>query len=219
VTAENQATVFCTGNGVTISPDMRRRSLVAELHLEVERAEDRKFKRTIELPTLMELRPKLLSALWSLVKYWNMQGRPEPSRTHSAFPSWAEIIGGIVEAAGFPCPFETGKIAATADPDSEDMHSLVHAMAEATRINYSFGELIALGHENGLFEHVIGSTDDDLARREKSMFSKLLGRYDHRLVAKYRFIVEGKGKTRRYRIEDGNGGHGQNGVSVETSQL
>ena len=41
----SMATVFVTANGATFSLDMRRRSLVVELHLEVERVEDRPFRR------------------------------------------------------------------------------------------------------------------------------------------------------------------------------
>jgi hypothetical protein len=42
--------VFLTGNGATVSPDMRRRALFAELFLGVERAEDRIFKMRLEAP-------------------------------------------------------------------------------------------------------------------------------------------------------------------------
>lgn len=213
LTGENLATVFCTGNGMTVSPDMRRRSLFVELRLEAERAEDRQFKRTLDLATLLEMRPQVLAALWSMVKNWDALGRPGPSRGHSAFPSWANIIGGIVEAAGFSCPLETPNITAAADPDSEDMQKLVQSMAD-TEAPRKFSELIELAHEHGLFEHLIGTGGEELGRREKSAFSKMLGRYDRRLVLKHRFIVEGKGKTRLYKVENGNGRHGQNGVPV-----
>ena len=59
-------------------------------------------------------------------------GRPQPSRSHSAFPAWASIIGGIVEAAGFACPFETARIAIVADEDGEGMRQLVAAMTPVT---------------------------------------------------------------------------------------
>lgn len=44
-TGRNLATLFVTSNGCRVSPDMRRRSLFIELHLEAERAEDRIFRR------------------------------------------------------------------------------------------------------------------------------------------------------------------------------
>src|SRR5262249_21314337 len=94
---ENLMTVFVTGNGCTVSPDMRRRSLFVELFMENERPEDRKFQRILDDAVLLDLRPRILAALWALVREWDAAGRPKPSGTHTAFPRWAEIIGGIVE--------------------------------------------------------------------------------------------------------------------------
>jgi hypothetical protein len=233
IIAPNLATVFITGNGLTVSPDMRRRSLFVELHLAEERAEDKVFKRTLDDPTLLELRPKVLAALWALVKHWDTQGRPTPLRSHSAFPSWANIIGGIVEAAGFGCPLERVNVAAAADPDGDDMRSLVSAMAQrlppqgrrAGKTEWSFGELLKLAQDTGLFENILGTAGDNVeieddesvkstfgwqrdgvGRKEKSTLARVLVRYDRRLVSgedrrPYRFVVEGKGHARRYAIE------------------
>ena len=213
ITAENLATVFVTGNGVTVSPDMRRRSLFVELHLEAERAEDREFKRLLDLPTLLAMRPKILAALWAMVKHWDASGRPSPSRSHSAFPSWANIVGGIVETAGFACPLETPHVAAAADPDGEDMRRLVSAMGGKDS-PLAFSELVELARAHGCFEGVIGD-QGELGRKEKSTLARLLTRYDRRLVANHRFIVEGKGKTRLYKAVVGHGDMVGHGVSVQ----
>jgi hypothetical protein len=199
---------------------MRRRALFVELHLEVERAEDRRFAQILDAPTLLDMRPKLLAALWALVKYWDTQGRPEPSRSHSAFPSWAKVIGGIVEAAGFGCPLETAHVIATADPVAEDMRSLASALATfATGLTFS--ELVKLTREHGLFEAFIGRADDgELSRSEKTTFGRLLTSYDRRLVLRFRFLVEGKGKTRRYRVEGGgNDRDDRNDISDKKNSL
>ena len=52
---ENLMTVFVTGNGCTVSPDMRRRSLFVKLFMEDECAEDRKFKRVLDDATVVAL--------------------------------------------------------------------------------------------------------------------------------------------------------------------
>jgi hypothetical protein len=214
VNGDNLATVFVTSNGVTVSPDMRRRSLFADLHLEEERAEDKSFKRDLELPQILKLRPEILAALCAIVKNWDSKGRPQPSRGHSAFPAWANICGGIVEAAEFGCPFQTADVIASADPDSEDMRKLASEMANDPS-EWTFGRIVQAARDNGLFERIIGTDDRDLDRPQKSALAKLLGRYDHRLIRNHRFFVEGKGKTRRYRVEPGNGGNGGNGPSGE----
>ena len=66
-TGENNVTVFLTGNGCTVSPDMRRRSLFCELFIREERAEDRNFNQSLEVRQLIEQRGDILSALYALI--------------------------------------------------------------------------------------------------------------------------------------------------------
>ncbi len=197
ITADNLATVFITGNGLTVSPDMRRRSLFVELHLEAERAEDRQFRRPLDLPALLAMRPKILGALWSMVNHWNTQGRPAPRRSHSAFPSWANVVAGIVEAAGFACPLSTANVTAAADQDGDDMRQLVKAMA-ANCEPIPFADLVTLARGLGCFEAIIGADEIELDRKAKAMLARLLVRYDRRLVGDHRFVIEGKGHARKY---------------------
>ena len=200
ITADNLATVFITGNGLTVSPDMRRRSLFVELHLEAERAEDRQFRRALDLPALLAMRPTILAALWSLVQHWDTQGRPAPSRSHSAFPSWANIVAGIVEAAGFACPLDTANITAAADPDADDMRSLAASMDNKDPL--SFADLVILARSLGCFETILGTEDaDELKHADRIKMARLLSRYDRRLVGDLRFIVAGKGHGRKFRVE------------------
>lgn len=219
IAGPNLATVFATANGCTVSADMRRRSLFAELHLDVERAEDRQFRRPLDLPTLLALRTKVLAALWSMVRHWDSNGRPGPSRSHSAFSSWAQTVAGIVEAAGFGCCLETASVAVAADQDGQDMRALVNAMAGNAE-PLSFSDLVTLAREQGCFESVIGNGDaDELKPSARSLLGKMLGRYDRRTVGDHRFIIEGKGHKRRYRLETvapiQQGQQGQQGLSVE----
>jgi hypothetical protein len=198
-TGENIASVFVTANGCTISPDMRRRSLVIELHLEAERAEDRQFGRPLDLPTLLALRPTILAACWSLVRHWHMQGQPSPSRSHSAFPKWAEVIGGIVQSAGFECPLNTANVAVAADEDGEAMRRLVEVMQPGTP--YMFAEIVELCQFNGCFDELVGKAGAELKNADRVTLARLLGRYDHRFIGDCRFVIDGKGHRRRYHIE------------------
>jgi hypothetical protein len=207
---ENLMTVFITGNGCTVSADMRRRALFVELFMENERAEDRKFSRVLDDATLLALRPQILSALWALVRKWDAAGRPNSSRTHTAFPRWAEVIGGIVEHAGYGCPLEIAEIPSAADVDGADMRELVKLLADGEP--QKFEELVVLSREKGLFERVIGS-DGELKPSDKSTLGKLLKRYDRRVFAEgRRFVVDGKGHSRTFRVvsetDDVHGRHG-----------
>jgi hypothetical protein len=45
------------------------------------------------------------------------------TRVSSSFPAWSNIIGAIVEHAGFGSPVEPAQIEAAADADGQDMWS------------------------------------------------------------------------------------------------
>ena len=192
---EHYVTVLITGNGCTVSPDIRRRSLFVELFMEQERAEDRKFERTLDDAALLTMRSDILAALWAFVREWNFAARPKPSRSHSSFPRWAEIIGGIVEFAGFGCPLETAEIQSASDIDGSDMGELVTALGSDP---VTFDEVVSLAREKGLFERLLAD-EGDLKPNAKSAFGKLLKRFERRIFRNgKRFIVEGKGHTRRF---------------------
>ena len=204
------ATVLITGNRLTISPDMRRRSLLVELFQSELRAEDRQFRRRLDDPALLELRPRLLAACWALVREWDAAGRPCASRSNSSFPRWCDTIGGIVEHAGFACPTAPAEVEGMADTDTRDITKLAQEMTEGYR--YTFADLANLAAEHGLFERHTNDrektkgekskgddTEGELSRSAKSAFAMLLKQYDRRLVSPgLRFTIEGAGKSRRY---------------------
>ena len=198
---ENNAVVFITGNGCTVSPDMRRRSLFCEVFLEVERAEDRVFQSNLEVPLLLERRSEILTALWELIQAWDKDMRPKPSRSNSSFLDWSKIIGGIVEHAGYGCPLETPQIEAAADQDGADMRALVKAIADGAQLRaVQFDEVVDAARAGGLFEWCI-PPGGELEPKPRATFANLLKGYDRRLIGGYRFSLLGKGRNRRFQVE------------------
>jgi hypothetical protein len=198
---ENNAVVFITGNGCTVSPDMRRRSLFCELFLEAERAEDRVFLNNLEVPTLLERRADILTALWALIQDWDKDMRPKPSRSNSSFTDWSEIIGGIVEHAGYGCALESPQIEAAADQNGSDMRALVKTIANGSQLKVvPFEEVVDAARAGGLFDWCI-PPDGDLDTKSKATLGKLLKSYDRRLIGGFRFALEGKGHARRFKVE------------------
>jgi len=197
---QNNVTVFVTGNGLTVSPDMRRRSLFIELHLPTERAEDRIFKNRLEVPQLLEKRMEILSSLWTLTKAWFDQMQPKPSRTHSAFPDWCDIIAGIVEFSGIGCPLEPPAESLSPDTDGADMRALVRiACTGSTASLFAFDELVTLCAEHGLFERLVNERGE-LDHKQKATLANLFRRYDRRQIGDFHFELAGKGRNRRYQI-------------------
>jgi hypothetical protein len=195
---QNNSTVFITGNGCTVSPDMRRRSLFFELFTDAERAEDRVFQNDLEVRVLLERRIEILSALWALLREGSEYS---PSRTHSSFPEWSRIVGGSVERAGFGCPIETPQIEAAADTDGADMRELVSAIADCSSLKaVPFDELVETARQNGLFGRMIVD-GVPLERKDKAALASLLKRYDRRLIGKFRFSLIGKGHSRKFQVE------------------
>lgn len=221
VTLPNNITVFATGNGATLTPDMRRRSLVCELHLSIERAEDRQFKRPLNVAVLKTMRPRILSACWSLVRHWDAQGRPQPSRSHSAFPEWAGTIAGIVEAAGYRCPLDTPITMFAPDEDGDNMRALVAAMKPARA--YDAAQLYALCRVEQIFTPLVGMHEGDMGKAQLSTMGRLLARYHNRLVGKSHFVIAGTGHARRFFAKtvssDQHGRMVEHGVSLDPLKL
>ncbi len=199
-TGKNNAVVFITGNGCTVSPDLRRRSLFIELFMEEDKLENRKFKKILNERVLLDCRQKILISLWSIVKAWDNAGRPKASRTHPSFPDWSMIIGGMSEHAGFGSPLINPILKEGGDKDVEDMSLFVkkiynvHPSKELT-----FVKLTKLAYHENLFERVFCG-EEELDRKGKTTFSRILKRYDRRIFGaeRLRFLIQSEGRNRRY---------------------
>lgn len=219
VRAENIATVFFTGNQSTHSTDIGERCLFIELFVEEADSRDRKFSRIIDDALLASsaVRSELCSALWSLVRAWDADGRPPPLAMLPGFEEWSKLVPAIIKCAGYGDAIERPDMKG-AESEPADMRSLVAALAppddEAFK-EYQFEELTAKLKELGLFDDAdflagrraadIYEEDGRVTRAGRSLFGKLFARYDRRLFhvagVRLRFLVIGRGDSRHYRIE------------------
>ena len=199
---EAGAVVLITGNQLTVSPDQRRRSLFVELFSEQLRAEDRVFKRNLDQSELLRLQPKILASLWALIRSWDESGRPEGSLSHASFNRWARVFGGILEHAGYANPVLRPEMDASGDRDTADMEKLCTLLQPGWP--YEFSGLVNVILEAGLFERATSERDEnDLTRKGKSILAKIIARFDHKIInATTRFVMEGKGHNRRYRLDE-----------------
>lgn len=209
VFVEHKSLAFITGNDVSLSSDLHRRTLIAELFMEHERSGDRIFKQPMDIHRLVQSRSVILSALWSLIRSWDEAGRPKSSKHNSDFMAWSEIIGGIVEHAGWCCPLIPADVDDAGDTEQADMRKLVTMMTSKAgfRDGLKFSKMEDLCRESGAFSRLVPPTDDDddddneMSGRNKVILSKIFRRYKNRILCgKWKFLVNGEGHTRTYSL-------------------
>jgi hypothetical protein len=94
-----------TGNGITLSPDLQRRSLMIDLLQRVSGAE-RQLPANVQLLdsaffASAENRRRGLAAAWALLREWDADGRPaRPGKLLGSFEQWTKVIPSIVYHAG-----------------------------------------------------------------------------------------------------------------------
>ena len=183
-TVEKQCLVFISGNGARVSPDMRRRSLVVDLEVVEARSEDREIKKPMGEPEILRDRPKILAALWAIIREWDARGRPEGSARHASFSVWSKMFGGMLETLGLPNPCVTGKL--DLDDTLRDMQKLVvealeQALDDLIGKTFTSSELLDFSRERGYFDWILSDEAperEDLKRQERSKFAKICDRFD-----------------------------------------
>lgn len=230
--AKKSTMLLVTGNNLSVSPDLQRRMLQCDLFIEAFDIQERRHKRELnpQVLTRPSVRGDFLSAFWAMIRHWDSLERPkagpegDPYRVAS-FADWSDIVGGIVQAAGFGNPLVRPAGDQRADTKTTHQMTLVDQLAgalsaETAVMEYKFEELIDCCMENELFPHMIegrqkpASSGEDpkfeLNARSSSRMGKMfteemagkLGRVyalpDGRRV---RFLKDGEGRAKRYRVE------------------
>ncbi|MGB8355154.1 MAG: hypothetical protein WCD79_14750 [Chthoniobacteraceae bacterium] len=199
---KKNSVIFITGNNCTLSGDMARRTLIAELFLAGDPGE-RTIEHHLDENRLLELRPQILAALFALVRSWADAGKPKPAKINPNFVVWSEVIGGIVEHAGFGSITEVAaNAAASIDTQVADMASLVKALFAKHRTEgVKFSEMVAIAREHKLFTGIL-VPGNELGRAEKTALGRLFSSFDQRMFGSgLRFVILGKGHARRYAVQ------------------
>ena len=188
----NLLTFIFTGNGATISPDLRRRLAIVELFLPEAKAEEHVFRHSMNLEDIILKRPLILSALWALVKAWSDHGSPPPAKSNMfGYRQWSQVVLGILEYHDWsdfkPMP---EKLEHSDDRETLAMHSLLSLMPEADP--YTFEQIVNEARDNDLFDWILAGQNSDLKPDARSSFGKLLKRYDQRL-----FVIKDDNDVRR----------------------
>ena len=190
-TSQNTASIFITGNYITVSPDMNFRCLTCDLFVAEANVLDRKIRMPIDDAWLMkaENRHAVLSALWAIVRYWDAAGRPKATAyLRQGFERWCETFGGLVMFAGFGNPLvPPDESELDVDNESCDMRALVMMMAkdvlsgEKRRMEFAFQSVVNMAYQAGLFDWILDGKESEgdyvLKPDANSKFGKLIKRY------------------------------------------
>ncbi|MFZ4695810.1 MAG: hypothetical protein ACOYMV_11850 [Verrucomicrobiia bacterium] len=189
--AENAITVFMTGNDCTVGPDMAYRCLICDLFVEEANARDRKsIKHLLDDAWLMERKNRhaILSALFAIERHWIAAGCPPPTGApRTGWEAWCNVIGGLVQFAGFGDCLAEASLDNAVDTETADMRALVKHLYDAmpageSQVEMPFQRIVNLCHEEGLFDWVMdGKVNDDgdfiLKPEYSGRFGKILKRY------------------------------------------
>ena len=107
-TGSNRMQLISTGNNLTVTADIERRSLIVDL-FDVCKSTEKNVKNplTERVFGVQSWREDMLTAMWSMVWAWSEAGCPKHVRA-SAMPSFeefAEVVGSITVHSGFISPF------------------------------------------------------------------------------------------------------------------
>jgi len=199
--------------GITYTPDVEKRSIFINLFLDLEDPNSRTFKRPDLHGYVLEHRGDILSALYALVRKWVEKGKPACSKPFSSYPEWMRIVGGIMEAAGWPAPSQNS------DPDliggdkeTKDMKKLFELAAErwgdqpVTKAQI-VDEILAPGsdEEPNPFSELFGWLGwYDNLNKAKHGFGLLFKKYEGRILSNIRLEVlqtqKGNAQRNKYRF-------------------
>ncbi|MBU4300971.1 MAG: hypothetical protein KKB09_07190 [Nanoarchaeota archaeon] len=189
---DNEMEYSLSGNvGIGFTPDLANRCRFINLFLEMEDANARKFSNPNLHGWVAEKRGLILSALYALIRNWIENDSKAGSVPFASFPEWAEICGGIMEAAGYdsPCKSSTETLKIAGDSETADMKKLFElCFAKKNEKNKGWltkDEIIDIVIKNELFENF-----DFKELSGKSKFGKKLLKFVRRRLSDILLLID-----------------------------
>jgi len=118
-----------TGNNPGVSNEIARRCISIRIDPRMEKPWEReaeKFKHPKLIQWTMEHRPQLVCAVLTLLRAWDVEGRPAGEDTLGSYEDWANVIGGVLDVAGVQGFLKnSGQFYERADQETSDWRALV----------------------------------------------------------------------------------------------
>lgn len=131
ITVSTNALIMATGNNLTFSNDMARRTMYAVLDAQEERPAERQFMRTMP-DWAIEHRPELVKAVITILRAYHLAGYPgaKDLKPLNGFERWNKWIRGALIWLGAMDPLESQKEIEAYDPERESLRAVLYAWHE-----------------------------------------------------------------------------------------
>jgi len=194
--------------GLTYREDLEPRMRKIELAYFEEDPNTRVFKNRFLHRSVLEHRTLILSAVASLYRHWAQEGFPPGPSPFVSYPQWAEVIGGVMVAAGLgdPClPFQSdydtgGDLKTTAMAELFKVcHETLGEKWVRKKEIYQCVQKAVTADDNellGWFGALEGAED---SRKNQSKLGRLLKMFKNRVLLNIRLAVdESSAKSERH---------------------
>lgn len=186
------AATIMTINQGKLNEDLERRTLIVDLFSRV-KGVDRVLPKTAimlddEFFASEAQRGRVLSALWSLVRFWDESGRP-PLRTHegkavkplNSFEGWSRLVPAIVGESGFGNALEPYNAPDGGNEEGREIERLVRAVIkeklpprpanlpadESQIVTITLQEVVSVARRNKLLQDVLWTVEAVLETKEE----------------------------------------------------
>ena len=187
----NTLDISLSGNsGLTYTSDFRNRAIKIKLFLDIENANERRFKNPNLHGKILKEREKILSALYTLVRDWFERGMKPGSLPFASFPEWANICGGIMENAnlGNPCVIDEDFALVGGDTETQDMKRLFEICFEKMGNQWlKKSHILKILENSG--EELFSYLDFD-KRKDQTAFGMKLSKFSKRIFSDIKMILK-----------------------------
>jgi len=191
LTMDNEMDYSLSGNiGIGFTPDIANRSKFIRLFLDIEDANSRTFENPNLHKWILENRGLILSCFYRLIINWIDKGSKKGNTPFASFYEWSEIIGGIMESAGYenPCNPDKETIMIGGDSETNDMKRLFEICYEF------FGEEWI---EKSRIKNLVKDNDEELFsyinfdnKSEQTKFGLKISKFIGRVLSGIRMTVD-----------------------------
>lgn len=119
-----------TGNNLTMKGDITTRFLLCQMDAQVERPEERTFKRNLD-QYVPAHRAELVTAGLTLLRAFSISTAKPQLAPYGRFEAWSDLVRGAVVWIGLPDPLDTRKEIDANDPVRESLKAVLAAWYEA----------------------------------------------------------------------------------------